>query len=48
MWQKSIPVIRLALLVLFALLLGLYVTDQYYLVRSFVRFLCASCLGLDI
>ena len=46
MIQKNASVIRITLLVLFAVLIGVFVFDQYDLVRDSVRFICVSCLGL--
>jgi len=39
--------IRVILLSASAAFVALYVAEQYGLVRSFVRFLCVSCLGLS-
>jgi len=38
--------IRLLLLATFVAFVAVYAADQHGLVRSFVRFLCTSCIGL--
>ena len=38
--------LRLLLLTTFVVFVAVFAADQYGLVRSFVRFLCTSCLGL--
>jgi hypothetical protein len=44
--QKSIPLIRIALLVTSLSLIAAFVADEYGLVRATVRFICINCLGL--
>lgn len=39
-------IVRLILLGLFVAFVAVFAAEQYGLVRSFVRFLCGSCLGL--
>ena len=46
MKQNRLLVFRLVLLGIFAAFVAVFAADQYGLVRSFVRFLCVSCLGL--
>jgi hypothetical protein len=47
MWQWSVPVARLTLLVVFVSLIAVFVVDEYELVRDTVRFVCINCLGLS-
>ncbi len=47
MKQNRMLIVRLVLLGLFFAFVAGFVVEQYSLVRSFVRFLCISCLGLS-
>jgi len=47
MRQNRVLIVRLVLLGLFLAFVAGFVVDQYSPVRSFVRFLCISCLGLS-
>lgn len=47
MRQNRVLIVRLVLLGLFLAFTAGFVVDQYSLVRSLVRFLCISCLGLS-
>jgi len=47
MKQNRMLILRLLLLGLFLAFTAGFAVDQYSLVRSFVRFLCISCLGLS-
>jgi hypothetical protein len=47
MKQNRRLMVRLALLAIFAVFVAVFAADQYSQVRSFVRFLCTSCLGLS-
>ena len=46
MKQNRWLAIRLVLLAMFTVFVAVFAASQYGLVRSFVRFLCVSCLGL--
>lgn len=46
MKQNRWLIVRLTLLVVFVAFVAVFAADQYGLVRSFVRFLCTSCIGL--
>jgi hypothetical protein len=47
MRQNRWLTLRLLLLATFVVFVAVFAADQYGLVRSFVRFLCTSCLGLS-
>jgi hypothetical protein len=46
MWQRNMPIIRLALVGVFFFFVVGFAAAEYDLVRDSVRFLCISCLGL--
>ncbi len=46
MKQNRWLIVRLTLLGMFAVFAAVFAAEQYGLVRSFVRFLCTSCIGL--
>ncbi len=45
--RRRLMAIQMALLVVSVIFVAVFVAEQYGLVRSFVRFLCVSCLGLS-
>lgn len=46
MKQNRWLIVRLTLLAVFVAFVVVFAAEQYGLVRSFVRFLCTSCIGL--
>jgi hypothetical protein len=46
MKQNRWLIVRLTLLGMFVAFVAVSAADQYSLVRSFVTFLCTSCIGL--
>lgn len=47
MKRNRLLCIRLAVLAAIVAFMALFAAEQYGMVRSFVRFLCVSCLGLS-
>jgi hypothetical protein len=45
--RRRLLSIQLALLAICVVFVAVFAAEQYGLVRSFVRFLCVSCLGLS-
>jgi hypothetical protein len=45
--RRSLIAIRLGLLAVSVVFVAVFAAEQYGLIRSFVRFLCLSCLGLS-
>jgi len=47
MKRNLLPAIRLALLSVSVVFVAVFAAEQYGLIRSFVRFLCVTCIGLS-